>query len=403
MSKSKPWAWDKKRTKAYVDYLQSGKYAYPIEALRAYGKKVKRHLDPDVARRAIQKFTGQNPMDLIVQPEPEIELLELEDAETPTDALMQKIVEIVRRGPASLEQICEECRLLPSRARELIKKAIDEGYTVKLSADGKLLEDAGLKPRGRVKPAVLAPTNGRLRVAVISDLHCGNKHHRGAELADFLKRAYDWGARITLNCGDTLDGNKVYRGQEFDTTEGVSMPAQIDIALKAMPEMPGHKYMFIDGNHDASFWRQTGQRPGDALVNEAAKRGRFDLEYLGPDTAQIDLATDEGGKPVRIELLHPARAGARGMTYSLQNYVEGLQGGNKPQILLVGHEHSYVVLELRNIHAIKVPCFEAQTDFMAARALQPTIGGLLLEIGLTKRGMVRELIHTHIKYFGSEY
>jgi hypothetical protein len=40
---------------------------------------------------------------------------------------------------------------------------------------------------------------------------------------------------------------------------------------------------------------------------------------------------------------------------------------------------------------------------MAARHMQPTIGGLLLEVGLTKRGMVRELFIRHVKYFGAEY
>lgn len=395
-----PWEWTEKRVRTYIDHLQSGEYEYPSNALDALAKRYKvKHLDPGSARRAVRRMTGKNPMDLIVQPEPE--LIDV-NVEGPNEETLQRIVDMTRRGPITLEMICEECRVLPSRARELVQQAIKDGYTMRISDDGTRLEDAGLRPRGRVKTVQLAPTHGRLRIAVISDLHFGSKYHRGSELANFMQRAYDWGARITLNCGDTLDGNKVYKGQEFETSQ-VAMSDQINSALDGLPQLPDHKYYFIDGNHDASFWRQTGQLAGEAILNAAMVRGRSDLEYLGPDMAQLDLAADEGGKPARIELLHPARAGARGQTYHLQNYIESIQGGNKPHIMLVGHEHSYVVLELRNIHALKVPCFQAQTPFMARRHMQPTIGGLLLEIGLTKRGMVRELTITHIKYFGAEY
>lgn len=388
------WEWTKKRVEAYVKLLQSGKYEFPGRALDALAKKHGlRTIHPGSARRALRKFTGKSPSDLHVAPEAEDDFLDVKGS---SDKRLKLIVDMARQGKTSLIDLCEATKLVPSRVQALVQQAIEDGYTITVK-DGHL-EDAGLQPRGTVTKLKLAPVDGRLKFAVISDLHCGSKYHRGEELADFLERAYDWGARITLNCGDTLDGHRVYKGQEFETQ--VALPLQIDAAINALPEMPDHKYYFIDGNHDASYWKMTGQPAGEAIVSAA--HPRKDLVYLGADVAQLDLSPDGKGKPVRVELLHPDRAGARGQTYHLQNYIESLQGGNKPQILFTGHEHGFVQLEMRNVHAIKVPCFQAQTPYMARKHLQPTIGGLLVEVGLTKRGHVREMTLTHVKYYGSE-
>lgn len=394
------WEWDKDNTQEYIEYLQSGEYEYPASALRALAKDYGlKRLSRDAARRAVQRFTGRNPMDLIVQPEVSDDECEFNDAKR--DEKLQIIIDAAREqsgsGGVALEDLCEKTRLVPSRVRDLVRRAMESGYTLQIT-DGKL-EDGGLRPHGGIKGITLAPVDGRIRFAVISDTHFGSKYHRHSELASFMERAYEWGARTTLHCGDMLDGHRVYRGHEFDLSL-LGISAQVEAALDGLPELSGHTYYFIDGNHDVSFWRLTGQPAGEALVNEATDR--TDLLYLGPDVAQLDVVSEDGGNPLRVELLHPDRAGARGQTYHLQNYIESMPGGTKPHVLFTGHEHSYVQIEQRNVHAVKVPCFQAQTPYMARKHMEPTIGGLLCEVGLTKRGSVREFMVTHVKYYGSE-
>jgi hypothetical protein len=77
-----------------------------------------------------------------------------------------------------------------------------------------------------------------------------------------------------------------------------------------------------------------------------------------------------------------------GNSYKLQKIVESFEGGKKPNVLVAGHWHSWCECSPRNVHAMLAMCFESQTDHERRNALQPVVGGLILDISFQEEGQV---------------
>ena len=58
------------------------------------------------------------------------------------------------------------------------------------------------------------------------------------------------------------------------------------------------------------------------------------------------------------------------------------------KILLNGHHHKFLTMFYRNIHAIEVPCTEAQTNYMKSKRLAAHMGGLVLDIYVDEEGTI---------------
>ena len=100
---------------------------------------------------------------------------------------------------------------------------------------------------------------------------------------------------------------------------------------------------FITGNHDASMIKLAGANIG-AMI--ASRRG--DMRYLGQDSAVIQL-TDS----CTLELRHPGDGTAYAISYKIQKMIEAMSGGEKPNILAIGHYHKQEYQFYRNVHAIQ--------------------------------------------------
>ena len=73
-----------------------------------------------------------------------------------------------------------------------------------------------------------------------------------------------------------------------------------------------------------------------------------------------------------LELNHPLDGAAYALSYSLQKYIESMQGGTKPNILLNGHHHKAMYLFYRNVHAFEAGTFQAQSSWMKGSDLLRT-------------------------------
>jgi predicted phosphodiesterase len=317
-----------------------------------------------------------------------------------TDMAVKDLVNAVRRGGVStLEQICNSMHLCPKDVRDLAKRAIDDGYSIKIEDDGKL-HFAGLQPRGKATSITFPKVCHDLKFAICSDLHFGSKYHRGDELADFAKQAYKAGVRDVFVAGDMLDGTRMWEGQEFDLTHH-GFDDQSDEMIRSLPSHKGMTWHFITGNHDGSFWKKSGMEPGRALTMKAKNRGRNDLNYLGAEDAVCYYGGASEGEGLCIELYHPKKAGSYARSYHLQNYIASMTPGTKPQILVSGHEHSYIAMYERNVWAIKPGTFQSQTPFMARLRLMPALGGAIVRVRCAEDWSIRSLNCEWVPYFGS--
>jgi len=213
-----------------------------------------------------------------------------------------------------------------------------------------------------------------VRIGVCGDLHCGSLYHHEDALVTFARLCVDSGCTMLLCAGDILDGWKVYRGQEFELRD-VGFDAQIARAAKTIAALP-LPFKFITGNHDLSFKSLAGVDVGKTLAAACGSGA----EHLGDEQATLDLQI--GVARYSVRLVHPGGSGSSyALSYRPQKLVESIQGGDKPDMLIIGHYHKAEFLpSYRNVAVLQSGTFQRQTPFMARQALAAHIGGWIVSI-----------------------
>ena len=75
-------------------------------------------------------------------------------------------------------------------------------------------------------------------------------------------------------------------------------------------------------------------------------------------------------------------------SYRPQKIVESLEGGTKPNVLLIGHYHKAEYLFYRNVHILQAGTTQAQTPWMRSKALHASMGCWIVELDVTDEGQV---------------
>ena len=220
----------------------------------------------------------------------------------------------------------------------------------------------------------------RLKIGIVADTHLCSKQQQLTYLKDFYYRAYDAGVRDIYHAGDMIAGVDVYPGQSNDLIR-FTEDEQVDYAVEYYPRIDGITTHVISGNHDLIFVKRKG---GDPL--RLIGLHRPDINYLGQFSAWVKLADG-----CTIYLLHPDGGSAYASSYKLQKLIESFSGGNKPNIAIMGHYHRRCYISERNVHGFLGACFEAQTDFLRRKAVQPVVGGTVLDIELTDDGAIQDI------------
>ena len=109
--------------------------------------------------------------------------------------------------------------------------------------------------------------------------------------------------------------------------------------------------------------------------------------YLGRELADVVIGNKK--ENIKMRLLHPRFGSAYALSYQPQKYIESLSGGQKPQILLMGHTHKAEFMPCyRNILSIQAGCCQSQTPFMAGKNLASHTGYWVLEFSIQKSQLV---------------
>jgi DNA repair exonuclease SbcCD nuclease subunit len=223
---------------------------------------------------------------------------------------------------------------------------------------------------------------GRIRFAIVSDTHLGHRKQQLTHLQDFYTKATEWGAQFMLHGGDLVDGQNMHRDQQFELFKH-GVHAQGKYAADNLPVLKNKKKQTlpthaIGGNHDGAGFNDAGANVFDTI----AAAGRHDVHFLGAPVGTFHYG------PLRIRLVHPDGGVAYARSYKLQKAVEQLPPDDKPHIMLFGHWHVASHLPgYRNVEAFAVPCFQAQTAYIARKQLSPVIGGVLFEAEYDKHGL----------------
>jgi UDP-2,3-diacylglucosamine pyrophosphatase LpxH len=118
------------------------------------------------------------------------------------------------------------------------------------------------------------PIKGQvIRFGAIADTHLGSKYSQPSFLAWFYQYIKTQGAQFVLHGGDVVDGEKVYRGHDYEVFAH-GFDEQLEYVVKRYPN--GLPTYFITGNHCLAWFERGGADIGTAIANR-----RPDMHYLG--------------------------------------------------------------------------------------------------------------------------
>ncbi len=265
--------------------------------------------------------------------------------------------------------------------------------------DDKIVLGNTIKPPKATPIPMKIYHNRWIKFGVISDTHLNSKYQR----LDILNHAYKIfqkeGVKNVLHAGNIIDGYG--RLNQFDVFN-IGTEDQINYCIETYPCKQGITTHFITADdHEGWIVRREHINIGELLELKANKMGRKDLKHLG--YIESDVLVKVGSKPTRIRVFHPGGGTAYSLSYKPQKIVESLQGGEKPDILLVGHFHKLGHFEWRNVEVLLTGCIEDQTPFMRKKHIAAHLGFYIVKAHIAPDGSVNRFIPEKISYYDRKY
>jgi len=299
---------------------------------------------------------------------------------TADEVIDKRVLARARKGPVAVMDLADDLDVPPSRIRDALVRLETKGTILNVAKDTVV---APLEPRAIEEDAEIEWSGNALTFCAVSDTHLGSKYEQVGPLNAIYDLCAERGIRDVFHSGDLVDGQKMYRGQTYEiAVHGAD--DQKDYAIAVYPRRDGVRTHIIAGNHDWSFFKDSGFD----LVKAVAD-ARDDFTYYGPIGRMIDLRCPARRRQVfRLHLLHPSGGAPYASSYRLQKTAESYAGGDKPDMALVGHLHIECMTFVRNIYMVQMPCFQRQTPYLKAKPLDPVVGARFFRVEFSKDGAI---------------
>lgn len=235
------------------------------------------------------------------------------------------------------------------------------------------------------------PYNGEAEIifGLISDTHLCNKNQQISYLNDFYDLCQSKGIATIYHCGDISDGFYKNRPEHIYELLKIGFDEQAEYIIENFPKRDGITTKFITGNHDSTHVKNGGSDIGKRIADK-----RSDMEYLGYMSAKVWLTPQ-----CDMDMFHPLDGVSYALSYSSQKFIDGLQGGQKPRVLAIGHHHKAMFYPYRNIHVFEVPCFESQTTFEKGKRINVNVGGWIVKLTCNPDGTITSISPTLVPYY----
>lgn len=216
-----------------------------------------------------------------------------------------------------------------------------------------------------------------IRFGLLGDTQINSKYTQLTHLHTAYRRFKQEGISTVYHTGDIDEGEQMRPGHQYECySQGAD--DHVSEIVRVYPCEARVVTEFLTGNHDHSLIKLAGYDIGRAIA-----AARPDMRYLGPDQAFINLTPN-----CTLELRHPGGGTAYAKSYKVQKMIEQMSGGEKPNILAVGHYHKYLIDFYRNVHAIQTACLQAQTPWMRGQGIAADMGFLIIEIDVNDDGSI---------------
>lgn len=302
-----------------------------------------------------------------------------------------------KRGRLSIDDLSEEFDRSRVTIRHVLELMAADGHAIRLDRD-----DAQITPPGSEPihiPTLADEPRGKLTIGVASDIHKGSTAEQGTNLRAFADVAYNrFGVRHMFVPGDVHAGVNVFRGQVYELyAQGAE--DQIDAAYHNIPRFDGMKWILMGGNHDTSFYSAAG-----LLVVKSLCDRRDDLIYMGSDSCDVPLTPD-----IDVRMWHPSGGVPYALSYRGQRYenqialeqlMDVIVKGASPKlrIVLIGHLHVSIAMPAMPFLTLQCGCFEGRNSYLKRKGLTPHIGGWIIELEITRSGIIHQVVPRWIEY-----
>lgn len=310
-------------------------------------------------------------------------------AEKPTDKFTRKstdkppanvqetLMQMLGKGATS-QEIADRIGVTPKIVAAMVEEKIAAGFNVRQAGETWKIDHDLIPSENHVRNEW--DGSQVIRFGLMGDTQINSKYTQ----LTHLHRLYDVyaqeGISTVYHTGDIDEGEQMRKGHQYECyNQGVD--DHVDEIVANYPLRDGITTHFVTGNHDASMLKLSGVNIGTMIAHR-----RPDMQYLGQDSAVIQL-TDN----CTLELRHPGDGTAYALSYKLQKMIEAMSGGEKPNILAVGHYHKQEQLFYRNVHAFQTACLQAQTPWMRGKQISAVLGGWLLELRLNCDGGIERI------------
>ena len=303
----------------------------------------------------------------------------------PSTDLTAAIREALKR-PVARGVLCDRLKISDRILTAAIEDLRESGIQV-VESGGELSLCRDVVPEENIHEA---PWSGEkiIRFAFAGDMQINSKFTQLTHLHHFYDICQSEGISVVYNPGDIDEGEDMRQGHKYECYNQGADDHVAEI-VKNFPARPGIKTYFITGNHDHSLIKRAGYDIGHAIAQR-----RDDMVYLGQSFATINLTPE-----CILELRHPIDGTAYAISYKTQKMIDAIHGGEKPNILAIGHYHKAEYIFYRNVHAFQTGCFQAQTNWMRGKQIAAHVGGWIVEIHVTEEGTVTRCKGEFIPYF----
>jgi predicted phosphodiesterase len=229
----------------------------------------------------------------------------------------------------------------------------------------------------QIEPQEIEWSGTSFKFAHITDTHMGHKLSK----LEWWLRAVDLiekeRCQFVCHTGDVTEGmNKRIPGHVYEL-EAIGSTAQIDLSIQRL-EMLSCPVYAINGNHDLWGYSNIGFDPCATL---ASRLERFN--YMGMHEADLKIGN------VTIKMWHGEDGSSYATSYRTQKFVEQLSGGEKPHILLSGHDHKEIAYTCRNVKVFGGGTMCGQTKWMRNKKLAAHVGFRIIEVWTNETGIER--------------
>jgi len=207
------------------------------------------------------------------------------------------------------------------------------------------------------------------RIGVMSDTHIGSKYFNPQLFDKVIKYFEKKKVDGIYHAGDILEGMSGRAGHIYEL-DAIGLDAQLDLAIKYLSST-ALPIFAITGNHD-DWYRQKADIGAD--VGKLLEQRLHNFKFLGLNEADVIL------NGTKIKLFHPAKGTAYALSYQGQKLVESFDDKNKPDIVLNGHYHKALFMNVRDVNYFECGTIQNQSGWMRSKNIPAHTGAWIIDI-----------------------